>query len=85
METFLKSHDFMRLGQAIEHDNYRIASMTIARMLGQAKELEDEFFIRQFTSLKMCVASQNKRQAKNVLSLIVNKRAQLLNQLQKEQ
>lgn len=81
MEEFLKSYDFMKIGQAIAHDNFQVAGMTANRMLQKAKELQDDFFIRQLTNIRQCIAARNKKQAQNILAIMVNKRAQLLKEL----
>ena len=84
MEELLKSKDFMKIGQAIEHGNWQVAMMAIGRMITKATELEDEYFVKHFKQLKMAAASRNKQQAQNILALIVNKRAKLLNEMLKD-
>ena len=81
MEEFLKSYDFMKIGQAIAHENYQLAAMTANRMLQKAKELGSEYFIRQLTAMRQCIAARNKKQAQNILALMVNKRAQLIKEI----
>ena len=83
MEEFLRSYDFMKLGQAVNHCNFQVAGMTANRMLNKAKELNDDFFVKKLTSIRQCIASRNKEQSLNILSLMINKRARLLNDMYK--
>lgn len=80
-EEFLKSKDFMKIGQSIEHGAWQIAGMTAQRMQKNAKEAELNIFDRQLIGLKQCIASRNKTEALNILSLMVTKRVQLLNNI----
>ena len=78
METFLKSLDFMKLGQAIEHENWQVAGMTAQKMQKRAKEAGIDSFDRQLSNIKQCVAQRNKKQAQDILAVIVAKRTQLM-------
>lgn len=84
-EEFLKSKDFMKIGQSIEHGAWQIAGMTAQRMQKNAKEIELSTFDRQLIGLKQCIASRNKTEALNILSLIVTKRVQMLNSMNDNQ
>ena len=75
---FLKSYDFMKLGQAINHKNWQVAAMTIQRMQGRVQELGLEMFERQFTGIRQYILHKNDKQAKDILALVMAKRAQLL-------
>ena len=75
---FLKSYDFMKLGQAINHKNWQVAAMTIQRMQGRVQELGLEMFERQCTGIRQCILHKNDKQAKDILALVMAKRAQLL-------
>lgn len=80
-EEFLKSYDFMKLGQAIEHGNWQVAGMTASRMQKNAKEAQVTAFDRNFIMIKQCIASRKKPEAQNTLAGIISKRVALLEQL----
>ena len=77
---FLRSSDFMKLGQALNHRNWQIAMLTLQRMQREAKEAGLEIFERQFGNLRQCIISRQDKQAKDILALVTAKRAQLLRQ-----
>ena len=78
--NFLKSYDFMKLGQALDHKNWQIAAMTVQRMQKGAQEAGLAVFERQFSSIRQCIIHKQGKQAKDILALVIAKRAQLLNQ-----
>lgn len=78
--SFLRSYDFMKLGQAINHKNWQVAAMTVQRMQKTAQELELDAFVRQLTNIRQCVLHKQARQAKDILAVMMAKRAQMLNQ-----
>lgn len=84
METtdFCKSLDFMKLGQAINRQNWQIAVSTLQRMQKQAKETGCDAFDRNFIQLKQCLMHKEQLAAKNILALIIAKRTQILNSTQ---
>ena len=49
---FLKSLDFMRLGQALNREQWQAAAMTIRRLDMKAKEVELLDFERNFTGIR---------------------------------
>lgn len=79
--SFLHSYDFMKLGQAINHQNWQIAAMTVQRMQRNAQELEMDAFVRQLTNIRQCIMHKQARQAKDILAVMMAKRAQMLNQM----
>jgi hypothetical protein len=78
---FIKSYDFMRLGQAINHENWSGAGMTAQRMQKQAAELEMPDFERLFRNLKMAAAHREKKTALDILAQVTAKRVQLMESL----
>lgn len=76
-EEFLKSKDFMKLGQAIDRGNWQVAGMTASRMQKNAKEAEIHDFDRQLIMIKQCIAGRQKNEALNALASMVSKRVQL--------
>lgn len=81
-KIFLKSLDFMRLGQAIQHEQWRSAAMTIQRMDRQAKEAGLTDFERLFTGIRQNINRKNGQEVKQLLALVVNKRVKMINQFQ---
>lgn len=75
---FLKSYDFMKLGQAVNHRNWQVAAMTVQRMQNSVRELQLDMFERQLTGIRQCILHKNDKQAKDILALVMAKRAQLL-------
>lgn len=78
--NFLKSYDFMKLGQALNHGNWQIAMVTLQRMQKNVRDLGLDTFERQLVSIRQCIIHKQGRQAKDILALMIAKRAQLLKQ-----
>ena len=76
---FLKSLDFMRLGQAINQNQWQSAAMIVRRLGQTATAVGFADFERQFTGLRQCINRKNTYEAKQILALVVNKRAKYLN------
>lgn len=76
---FLKSFDFMKLGQAINCGNWQVAAMTARRMEMNAKNAEITEFAQQFVGIRQCINRKDAVSAKQVLALMVAKRAKYLN------
>ena len=76
---FLKSLDFMKLGQAINRGQWQSAAMTIRRLDQKAKEAGMNDFERNFTGIRQCINCKDVNEAKQILAVIVNKRAKYLN------
>ena len=77
--NFLKSLDFMRLGQALNREQWQAAAMTIRRLDMKAKEVELNDFERNFTGIRQCINRKDGNEAKQILAVVVNKRAKYLN------
>ena len=76
-EEFIKGKDFMKLGQAIAHDNWQVAGMTAARMQRNAAEVGINDFDRQLIMIKQAIAGRRKNEAQNILATMVSKRVQI--------
>lgn len=79
--AFLKCMDFMRLGQAIDHKQWQSASMIVRRLDDVAREAGINDFERAFTGIRQSVNRKDMAEAKQILSIVVNKRAKYLNDL----
>ncbi len=79
---FLKSYDFMKLGQAIHHRSWQTAAMTLQRMQQRAGEIGLAVFDRQFMNIRQCVIHRQDKQAKDILSLVMARRAQMLKEME---
>ena len=80
---YLKSLDFMRLGQAINREQWQAAAMTIRRLDMKAKEVGMTDFERNFTGIRQCINRREGQEAKQILAVVVNKRAKYLNEIGK--
>ena len=78
---FLKSLDFMRLGQAVNRGQWQSAAMTIRRLDMKAKEVGMDDFDRNFTGIRQCINRKDMQEAKQILAVVVNKRARHLNSI----
>lgn len=84
-EEFLKSKDFMKLGQAINHKNWQVAGMTCMRLQKNAAEAGITEFTLNLTGLKQCIIHKEAKQALDILAVVVSKRVKMLNDLSKTQ
>lgn len=75
---FLKGQDFMKVGQAIHRQHWEAAYMTVRRLEMCAKELGFKSLERNWIGLKQAIQRKNTEEAKQILTLIINKRVQLL-------
>lgn len=78
-QAFLHSNDFMKLGQAINRQNWQVAAMTAQRMQKCVQQLELDTFERQLANIRQCIIHKQGKQAKDILALMTAKRAQMLN------
>ena len=76
---FYKSLDFMKLGQAINRGNWQVAAMTARRMEMNAKNAEIIEFNQQLLGVKQCINRKDAIGAKQILAIMVAKRANFLN------
>lgn len=76
---FYKSLDFMKLGQAINRGNWQVAAMTARRMEMNAKNAEITEFNQQLLGVKQCINRKDAIGAKQILAIMVAKRAKVLN------
>lgn len=81
---FVKSLDFMRLGQAVNGGRWESAMMTIRRMSMQAEKLGLKCFERQFTGIRQNIARKDAAEVKNILSLVIRKRIQIQDALKNQ-
>lgn len=69
----------MKLGQAINRGQWQSAAMTIRRLDMKAKEAGIQDFERNFTGIRQCINRKDMSEAKQILAVVVNKRAKHLN------
>ena len=81
---YLKSLDFMRLGQAINREQWQAAAMAIRRLDMKAKEVGMTDFERNYTGIRQCINRKDGNEAKQILAVVVNKRAKYLNEIGKQ-
>ena len=78
---FLKCMDFMRLGQAINHKQWQSASMIVRRLDEMAREAGINDFERAFTGIRQSINRKDIYEAKQIMAIVVNKRAKYLNDM----
>ena len=81
LEGFLKSFDFMKLGQAINRGQWEVAMMTVSRMERNGRRLGLEGMSRNLHELRNAILAKNAAAAKNLLAMVVQKRVQMLKNL----
>lgn len=81
MDEFLSSMDFMRLGQAVNHENWQSAMMIIKRMSSAAEEIGAEDFERMLSKIRVCVQSKSRSQALNALAMLTALRVRKLKEI----
>lgn len=80
---YINSIDFMRMGQAIAHEQWQVAFMTLRRLEQEAREIGFSDFGQQFVGLRYAIQREDIEEAKQVLTLITNKRARIINEARK--
>lgn len=83
-KAFIHSLDFMRLGQAINREQWQSAAMIIQRMDRTAKDAELSDFERQFTGIRQCINRRNANEAKQILALVISKRVKMMEQFKEK-
>ena len=78
---FINSLDFMKLGQAINHEQWQAAAMIVRRMDMKAKEIQISDFERNFTGIHQCINRKDMQEAKQIMAAVINKRAKYLNEI----
>lgn len=79
VRAFFESMDFMRLGQAVNHENWQAAMMIIKRMSARADELGLQDVSKKLVQIKGCVQGRNRAQALNGMTLLTGLRVKRLN------
>ena len=77
--AFYKSLDFMKLGQAIQKENWQTAAMIQRRMETKIKELQLEEFSTNIMNLRQCIIRKDVHGGKQILALMIAKRVRVLN------
>lgn len=76
--SFVRSLEFMRLGQAISHKQWQAAAMKANKLTKEIQKLGITGFERPMTGVRQNVNRKNGEEALQALSLIINKRVKLL-------
>lgn len=77
-EEFVKSKDFMKLGQALSHQNRQVSIITVNRLVKNCAEAGVEGFDKNFIAIRQCVMSMNYHEALNILAIVTAKRVKIL-------
>ena len=81
LKDFLYSKDFMKLGQAINHEHWEAAHMALRRLDLNARPLKLDFVTRNIPAIRNGITSRNRQQALDALARITQRRVQLMNAL----
>ena len=81
VRAFMRSYEFMQLGQAINRKQWQAAGMKIQKMSAKAKKLGMTGWENQFMGMKQNIARKNDQEALQILALMTTKRVKLLNML----
>lgn len=79
---FLRCLDFMKLGQAINHEQWQSASMIVRRLDDMARESGINDFERTFIGIRQSINRKDIYEAKQIMAIVVNKRAKCLNDIE---
>ncbi len=77
---YINNIDFMRIGQAIAYEQWQVAFMTLRRLEQNAREIGFYDFGQQFIGLRYAIQREDIEGAKQILTLITNKRARIINE-----
>lgn len=80
---YINNIDFMRMGQAIAHEQWQVAFMTLRRLEQRAREIGFSDFEQQFVGLRHAIQREDIKEVKQALTLITNKRARIINEEKK--
>ena len=78
LKAFLGGFDFMKLGQAVNRQQWQSAMITVRRMDQRCDALGLVCFKRSFGGIRQAVARKDVHQAKQLLASVVQRRVKLL-------
>lgn len=81
---FLHGLDFLKLGQAVNHEQWQTAAMTAQQMERTIKQTGLSDMERNMMGLKQAIRCKNQMESKQILSQLVAKRVQLLKERKKQ-
>lgn len=81
LKKYISSQDFMKIGQAVTHNQWVAASMAVQRLIDGARKLELKGFERPLAGLKQAVLRKNVAEAKQTLAQVMVKRVDMYKQL----
>lgn len=79
-EEFLNGPEFMKIGKALQSENWSMAGACIAKLQKNAKEAGMTDFERPLSALRSCIVARQQLPAKNALASVIAKRVQYRNQ-----
>ena len=83
LSLFIRSYEFMRLGQSINHKQWQAAAMKVQKMTQTAKNLGMTGWEHLFTGIRQNINRKNDKEALQILSVMITKRVQLIELLNK--
>lgn len=78
VKGFVRSMDFMRLGQAINHKQWQAAAMKINKMSAEARQLGMTRWERPFAGIRQNINRRNQPEALQILATIVAMRVKMM-------
>lgn len=78
-DKFFHSRDFMLLGQALDRENFRSVHMIVMRMQNDCRNCDLPDFTRSLNNLRQAANAKNVTACKDILAVMIAKRAQYLN------
>lgn len=81
---FLHGLYFLKLGQAVNHEQWQTAAMTAQQMERTIKQTGLSDMERNMMGLKQAIRCKNQMESKQILSQLVAKRVQLLKERKKQ-
>lgn len=78
LKDFIRSYEFMRLGQSINHKQWQAAGMKIQKMSAKAKGLGMTGWDLLFTGLRQNIARKNENEALQIMATVITKRVKLM-------
>ena len=79
VKAFMRSYEFMQLGQAVNRKQWQAAGMKIQKMSAKAKKLGMTGWNHQLIGMKQNIARKDEKEALQILALMTTKRVKLLN------
>lgn len=75
----LRGYDFMRLGQSINSGKWQTVAIITKSLAKKLSDVGITEFDRWLTGIRQCANGRNKAEALQLMTLVTNRRVQLIN------